>query len=308
MTEVEMSRRSALRTAALLVLAAALAVTVAACGGSSKSSSQGTTSTSSSGGGSTFPLFRVTWDAPDYLDPGLSYTVAGWQIMWNVYEGLLGYKHAAGTAGATLVPYLAEKLPTITNGGKTYKFTLRPNLKYSSGKAVKASDFRCTIERDFQMDSPGVGFFGNIVGVGGSNGYATKKKGHITGIVADDSARTITINFTQPESDYSNILATQFAAFVPCGTPTSDQSTKGIGKNAATGPYMITAYTPSRSFTIVRNPHYNGQIPDIPAGNPDKVDGTIITDQTAAMETVLQGHSDYDFIPIPNDRLQSIQS
>jgi len=291
----------------LLVLAAALAVTVAACG-SSKSKSSGTTSTTSAGGQKSFANFRVTWDAPDYLDPGLSYTVAGWQIMWNVYEGLLGYKHAAGAEGATLIPYLAEKLPTITNGGKTYKFKLRPNLKYSSGKAVKASDFACTIERDFKMDSPGVGFFGNIVGVGGSNGFATTKKGHIKGIVTDDSAGTITINFTQPESDYQNILATQFAAFVPCGTKASDQSTKGIGKDAATGPYMITAYTPSRSFTIVRNPHYNGQIPDIPAGNPDKLTGQIITDQTAAMETVLQGHSDYDFIPIPNDRLQNIQS
>ncbi len=303
-----MSRRNALRTAALLVLAAALAVTVAACGGSSKSSSSGTTSTTSTGGAQSFANFRVTWDAPDYLDPGLSYTVAGWQIMWNVYEGLLGYKHAAGAAGATLIPYLAAKLPTITNGGKTYKFTLRPNLKYSSGKAVKASDFRCTIERDFKMDSPGVGFFGNIVGVGGSKGYATTKKGHIHGIVTNDSAGTITINFTAPESDYANILATQFAAFVPCGTPASDQSTKGIGKDAATGPYMITAYTPSRNFTIVRNPHFNGQIPDIPAGNPDKVSGTIITDGTAALQSVLGGNSDYDFITIPNDRLQSIQS
>ena len=303
-----MSRRGALRTAALLVLAAALAVTVAACGGSSNKSSSGGTTTSSSGGGKHFALFRVTWDAPDYLDPGLSYTVAGWQIMWNVYAGLLGYKHAAGPAGATLIPYLAEKLPTITNGGKTYKFTLRDGLKYSSGKAVKASDFRCTIERDFQMDSPGVGFFGNIVGVGGSNGYATTKKGHIKGIVTNDSARTVTINFTQPESDYENILATQFAAFVPCGTPASDQSTKGIGKDAATGPYMITAYTPSRNFTIVRNPNYNGQIPTIPDGNPDKVSGTIITDPTAALQSVLGGQSDYDFIPIPNDRLQSMQS
>jgi len=80
-----------------------------------------------------------------------------------------------------------------TASGKTYKFTLRPNLKYSSGKPVKASDFRCTIERDFQMDSPGVCFFGNIVGVGGSSGYATTKKGHIKGIVTNDASRSITI-------------------------------------------------------------------------------------------------------------------
>ena len=304
-----MSRRSLLRTAGLLTLAAALAFTVAACGGGGKSSSStpGTTSATPSGG-KTFPLFRVTWDAPDYFDPGLSYTVAGWQVMWNVYEGLLGYKHEAGAAGATIVPYLAQSLPTITNGGKTYKFTLRPNLKYSLGTAVKASDFRCTIERDFQMDSPGVGFFGNIVGVGGSSGYATTKKGHIKGIVTNDASRSITINFTQPESDYSNILATQFAAFVPCGTPASDQSTKGLGAKDATGPYEIQSYTPSRNFTLIRNPNFNGQIPTIPSGNPDKVQANIITDGTAALTSVQNGQSDYDFITIPNDRLPNIES
>ena len=33
-------------------------------------------------------------------------------------------------------------------------------LKYSDGTPVKASDFAASIERDFKVDSPGVGFFG----------------------------------------------------------------------------------------------------------------------------------------------------
>jgi peptide/nickel transport system substrate-binding protein len=289
---------------AVIVLAAVFAVLAAGCGGSKKSS-ENATSTAAAGtssGGKTFALLRVTWDAPDYMDPGLAYTVAAWQIMWNVYAGLVGYSHVNGADGAKIVPYLAQSLPTITNGGKTYKFTLRPNLKYSDGTPVKASDFPATIERDYKIDSPGVGFFSAIQG---ADQFGKTKKGHITGIVANDAARTITIKLTHPEGDMLNILGTMFAAFVPAKTPASDQSTKGI---PSTGPYMVKSYAPNKTFTVVRNPNFNGQIPGIPKGNPDKVVGKIITDPTQALQTVLSGGSDYDFQPIPTDRLAQVKS
>jgi peptide/nickel transport system substrate-binding protein len=300
--------------AAVMVLVALVAT---ACGSSKSSSSNtntNTTATSSGGGGTSnstnegrsYSTLRVTWDQPDYMDPGLAYTVAAWQIMWNVYGGLLGYTHANGAAGATLVPYVAQSLPKITNGGKTYNFTIRKGLKYSNGKPVKASDFPYTIERDYKMDSPGVGFFSAIKGVSGPNGYATTKKGHISGITANDATGKITITLDHPEADFGAILATQFAAFVPAGTPATDQSAKG--GPPADGPYMVKSYNATRSFTIVRNPHFQAsKMPDVPRGNPDKVVGKIITDPTAAMETVLNGQSDYDFQPIPNDRLATIQ-
>ena len=160
-------RRARLVTTAALA-AAALALVAAGCGGSSKSSSGGGNETTTSGGtsstgGKTFANFRIAYDQGiDFLDPGLSYTVEGWGIMWNVYLPLLGYKHVNGPDGATIVPYLAQSMPTITNGGKTYAFTLRKGLKYSDGTAVKASDFKATIERDFKIDSPGVGFFESL--------------------------------------------------------------------------------------------------------------------------------------------------
>src|SRR5919197_4057065 len=131
------TRRSGL-VGAIIALTLLFAVVAAGCG-SKKSSTENTTSTASSGtssSGKTFANLRVTWDAPDYLDPGLAYTVAAWQVMWNVYAGLVGYPHANGTDGAKLVPYLAQSMPTISNGGKVYKFTLRPNLKYSDGRPV----------------------------------------------------------------------------------------------------------------------------------------------------------------------------
>jgi len=287
---------------AVVALAAAFAVLAAGCGSSSKSSSA--TSTAASGAstsGKTFANLRVTWDAPDYMDPGLAYTVAAWQIMWNVYEGLVGYSHVNGPAGAKIVPYLAQSLPTITNGGKNYKFTLRKGLKYSDGTPVKASDFRATIERDYKIDSPGVGFFSAIQG---ADQFGKTKKGHISGIVTNDAAGTIEIKLSHPEGDMLNILATEFAAFVPAKTPASDQSTKGI---PSTGPYLVKSYAPNKNFVVVRNPKFNGQIPGIPKGNPDKVTGKIVTDPTQALQQVLSGQSDYDFQPIPTDRLAQVK-
>src|SRR3954454_13660549 len=137
----------------IAAFAVALMLVAAGCGGGGSKSSS---TTSSSGGGSTtasggktFPNFRIAYDTgTDYLDPGLSYTVEGWQIMWNVYLPLLGYKHENGPAGSTIVPYLAQDVPKVTDGGKTYAMTLRKGLKYSDGTPVKASDFAATIERD----------------------------------------------------------------------------------------------------------------------------------------------------------------
>jgi peptide/nickel transport system substrate-binding protein len=288
--------------AGAVVLAAALALLAAGCGGGGNKSSSGGNAGSS---GKTYPLLRVVWDAPDYMDPALYYTVAAYQLTNYVWTGLMGYKHENGPGGATLVPYLAASMPTISADGTDYKFTLRKNLKYSNGTDVKASDFRYAIERDFKMDSPGVGFYSDISGVSGANGYATTKKGHISGIIADDAKGTIEIKLDQPRGDFLYILALEFSDFVPSGTPASDQSTHPI---PGTGPYMVQSYTPNRSFTIVRNPHYNNQIPTMPSGNPDKVVGKIITDPVAAYQQVVSGKADYDYQPVPNDRLQEAQT
>ena len=297
------SRLRLLGSVGAVALVAALALLAAGCGGGGKKSSSGGSNAGSSG--KTYPLLRVVWDAPDYMDPALYYTVAAYQLTNYVWTGLMGYKHESGPAGAQLVPYLAASEPTISADGKDYKFTLRKNLKYSDGTAVKASDFRYSIERDFKLDSPGVGFYSDIQGVSGPSGFATTKKGHISGIIADDSKGTIEIKLDNPRGDFLYILALEFSDFVPSGTPASDQSTKPI---PATGPYMVQSYTPNRSFTIVRNPHYNNQIPTMPSGNPDKVVGKIITDPVAAYQQVVSGQADYDFQPVPNDRLPEAQS
>jgi peptide/nickel transport system substrate-binding protein len=288
-------------------LAAGISLVASGCGGGGNKNASTTTAPSSSGGtasqnaGRTFADFRVTWDAPDYFDPGLTYTVTGWQVIQHVYLGLVGYKQTAGPDGATIIPALAQSLPTVSADGKDYKFTLRPGLKYSNGKPVMASDFKASIERLYKIDSPGVGFFDQIAG---ADTYSKTKKGGIPGIITNDANRTVEIKLSSPRGDFLYILGIPFAAILPKATPASDQSTRGL---PATGPYMQQSYQPNRTFVFVRNPNYK-EIPGIPKGNPDKLTGTIISEDTAALQTVLNGKSDYDFRTIPTDRLSEIQT
>jgi peptide/nickel transport system substrate-binding protein len=289
-------------------LAVGLALIASACGSSGNktntSGSGGTTSGGTASGGKTFANFRLAYDTGiDYLDPGLSYTVEGWGIMWNVYLPLVGYKHASGPDGATIVPYLAQDLPKVSNDAKTYTFTLRKGLKYSDGTAVKASDFAATIERDFKVDSPGVGFFGNIVG---ADTFGKTKTGHISGITTDDSTGTITIKLNSPQGDFMNILATEFAALLPASTPAKDQSTTPA---PSTGPYMIKSYAPNKKAILVRNPNFDASQFDgnVPSGNPDMMTVDIIGDDTVALQRVISGQDDYDFHQLPPDRLASTQ-
>ena len=283
------------------VLATGLVLLAAACGGGGKSAATTTTSTVGNSQQKTFPNFRIVYDTgTDYLDPALSYTVQGWGAMWNVYLSLLGYKHVNGPDGATLVPALAKALPTISADGLTYTMTLRDGLKYSDGTPVKASDFKYAIKRDFLADSPGVGFFTNIEG---ADEFSKTKKGDITGITADDATGKITVKLVKPQGDFQNILATIFAAPVPADTPAKDQSTTPI---PSTGPYQIQSYTPNRQFVLVRNPNFE-PTDNVPATNPDKMTFKIVEDDSAALQQVINGQADYDFHPIPVDRLADVQ-
>ena len=252
-----------------------------------------------------FPEFRIAMDeATDYLDPGLSDTTEGWGVIWNVYLPLLGYRHVNGTAGAKLVPYLATSLPRISKDGRTYRLTLRDHLKYSDGTDVKAGDFARAVERDFKLDSAGAAFFRNIQG---ADEYAKNPKGRIPGIEINDPRRSIVIRLKEPQADFSNALASEFAAPVPKGTPTADTSLHPL---PATGPYEIKTYQPKSRIVEERNPHFqewrfHGAVP---AGNPDRVTWDIVPSASVALKRVLTGKDDWmSYYQIPSKRLPGIE-
>lgn len=242
--------------------------------------------------------------ATDYLDPGLSDSVEGWGVMWNVYLPLIGYTHVGGSEGATLVPYLARKLPHISPDGRVYSLRLRDGLRYSNGHRVLASDFMKTIERDLILDSKGAALFYNIVGAAH---FAQTQKGGISGIHVNDPKGTIQIHLVAPEADFENILASEFAAPVPPKAPRSDATLNPL---PSTGPYVIASYQPRGRILEVRNPYFQAWRfkGNVPAGNPDRVTWDIVGSARAALRAVETGKDDWmSYWHIPAKQLPGVE-
>jgi peptide/nickel transport system substrate-binding protein len=248
-----------------------------------------------------FGTLRAVLDTIDYLDPQQAYTGQSWWAMWNVWETLLTYQHVDGPAGYKLVPGLAQSLPSISANGKVYKFKLRSGLKYSNGSPLRASDFEYAIKRGFLATGQGVGFYTDIAGAAAFAAHPTAS-GDISGISANNAKRTITIRMAKPRGDFLTIVALLFAAPVPAGTTPAIHN----GNIPATGPYRISSYDPNRGFTMVRNKYFK-PTKNIPRGNPNRIDVSLIGDANTAVQRVIGGQADYTNASIPPDRIASVR-
>ncbi|MEP6641401.1 MAG: ABC transporter substrate-binding protein [Gaiellales bacterium] len=278
-----------------------VAATLAGCG-SSSSSTSGPAAAVQNGG----TLRAGIPDDPDHLDTGISYAVEGWELLEATNNGLLTFKKAAGGAGSQVVPDIATAMPAVTDGGRTYTFHLHTGVRYSppENRAVRPSDFTYAIERLFHVGSPGVGFYTIIQG---ADAYAAHKASHISGIVANDKAMTITFHLTHPDGAFLDIMAMPFAFAVPAGTPYKDISTDPRWR-IATGPYMVKTYVPKQQIVLVRNPNFHQWSPTSPNGHLKEVDIQIgITPEQAVNETI-DGQLDWYMEAVPADRLTELRA
>lgn len=287
------------RRALIIACVASLAAFgVAACG--SDDSSGG-------GGGSGGDITVNATSFPDYIDPQLSYTVEGWEVLWNVYTPLLTYRHARGKEGTEVVPALAEALPDISPDGKTYKLKLRPNMKYSDGTPIKPSDFTYAIQRLFKTDSGGSVFYNVIAG---ATEYADGAADTITGITTDDATGDITIQLTEPNGTFDNLLGLMFAAPIPQSTPLDADATNN--PPPASGPFMFTTVDAPRTLTMERNPQFqtvkDAGADEVADAGVDKITLIENKNQSAQVTDIMQNKVDFMMDPVPSDRLQEVKS
>jgi peptide/nickel transport system substrate-binding protein len=290
--------RTALRKTTVLSCISVVAVFgVAACGGDEGSGA--------SGGGGEINISMTSF--PDYIDPQLSYTVEGWEVLYNTYTPLLTYKHAKGEEGTAVVPGLAEDMPEISPDGLTYKLKLRSDMKYSDGTPIKASDFTYAIQRLFKADSGGSVFYSGIVG---APEYAEGTAESVSGIVTDDATGDITITLDAPNGTFENVLGLPFAAPVPPSTPLSDDATNN--PPASSGPFMITSVEAPQTLTMERNPHFQSVLDagatEVADAGVDKIVVTQNKSNSAQVTGVEQNTIDFMVDPPDADRLQEVKT
>lgn len=282
------------RIACALLAALAMSVFAVACGDDDDDGGGGATSASTTGGettgggrqGGTITVLMGT--APDYLDPQLAYTTQAVEAHWISYTGLLTYARAEGEEGTRLLPGIAEELPTISEDGRTYDFTIRRGLRYSDGREVRATDFPYSVERMVRIPWGGRSFVTNYVV--GAQEYDTGRARSISGITANDATGRITIRLREAYGAFENVLAFPALAFIPKGTPMRNLSSD---PPPGVGPYMLDDVVPNRSFTVRRNPAFaDFQIPDIPLGNLDAINVRIVSNTNSEAQQVLNNQAD----------------
>jgi ABC-type transport system substrate-binding protein/class 3 adenylate cyclase len=244
----------------------------------------------------------------DSIDPALAYDPLTWGILSSTNDGLVGFRHVGGVDGTAMVQDLASFIPNPTDGGRTYRFQLRPGILYSSGDPVRPEDFRRAIERLYSLESPSSFYFDTVRGAKKCRAGSCDLS---AGIETDDEARTVTFHLVEPDPDFLNKLTMPSAFAVPAGTPDTPAGTTPI---PATGPYMIERYTPGRGgeLVLVRNPEFSQWSDARPNGFPDRIVFRLEPDSdrqwAEQVDEVLKGDADLMFRAFPAERIALIEA
>ena len=122
-------------------------------------------------------------------------------VMILTNDGLAGFRRVGGSDGARSCPTSPSSLPAPTDGGRSYRFQLRPGIRYSTGALVRPAGLpprdrtlaRCTRRR-------GRIYFAGIVGAEGAHDAEELRP------LARDRHRrrpnTVTFHLTAPDPDF----------------------------------------------------------------------------------------------------------
>ncbi len=269
---------------------------LAGCGGNKSASPPTGTATTPAAIGGTY-VVELNSDV-DYTDPGLDYLTTGWEIQYATGCKLLNYPDKNGAASSQLQPEVATAFPTVSDGGKTYTFTIRKGYRFNTGQPVTAQSFADALNRDASstFQSPAQAFLSDFVG---ANDVFAGKARTISGVVVDGNKLTISLLAPAPD-----LLARLAMPFFQAINPAlaADRNPNGVNTPASCGPYYIADRIPNNSITIMRNRFYKGPRPH----NVNEIDYKIGNSPVVIEQDVSSGTTDYAASGVPPTNYKSI--
>jgi peptide/nickel transport system substrate-binding protein len=158
-----------------------------------------------------------------------------------------------------LVGDLATNTGESTDGGKTWKFTLKDNVKYSDGTPIKAQDVKYAVARSFSPKYAR-GFTYIQSWLVDNDDYSKVYPGPYDGgelgndKVETPDDKTIIFKFPKPQPDLP--FAAALGTTVP--VPQAKDTKEGLDQNPITsGPYKIGAHEVDKSLKLVKNEHWD---------------------------------------------------
>jgi ABC-type transport system substrate-binding protein/DNA-binding SARP family transcriptional activator/streptogramin lyase len=223
---------------------------------------------------------------PGTIDPAVVGDPLTGPVERYVYDGLLAIRLSAGQSAQSIVPDLAVAIPSPADGNRTYTFTVRPNIRYSTGQVVHASDFRIGLLKALTI-GPVPQMYAGIEGAL----LCIRDHGRCDlsrGLMTDDARGTVTFHLTEPDAEFLYKL-TELVYPMPPGTAATESKTPLPG----TGPYRIARYETRKHFTLTRNPYFRQwSFAAQPAGYPDVIDWLRVEKVDQAVQALSAGRAD----------------
>ena len=278
------------RAIARMVIAVILVIVIVVAGvvvylAVSAPSKSSTSATSSSGTSAKTSLVLEEESQPDTLDPAVTYVTPGWEVVDQVYQGLVTYN---GSSITQFEGVLAQNW-TISSDGMNYTFVLRSGVTFSNGDPFNAYVMWYSVYRTLVMEqapywilsqnlAPGNGVTINVTdAMLNSINYFAPSPANLT--VMEYSHQSVQVinaseirfnlgygtNGMAPYSEFLATLETPMAMAVDpayvasnggvtAGRPNGALTTKTMG----TGFYELQSWVPGQSVSLVKNPNYWG--------------------------------------------------
>ncbi|MBC7165492.1 MAG: peptide ABC transporter substrate-binding protein [Roseovarius sp.] len=195
----------------------------------------------------------IYWQAPSIMNPYLSGGTKEVEVASLVIEPLARYNEKGER-----VPYLAQGIPTLENGGISEDLTsitwkIKPGLKWSDGTPFTARDVKFTA--DYCMAPEG------------GCAQLAKFEGVESVEVIDDL--TVKVNFSQPTPNpYGPFVGgqspiIQAAQYAECTGARASECAQENFYPVGTGPFVVEDFRPNDVISLVANENYRD--PDKPA-------------------------------------------
>ena len=220
---------------------------------------------------------------PDFLDPAVTYETSGWEVVEQIYQGLLTYN---GSSYTTYEGVLASGW-TMSPDGMNYTFELRPNVVFSNGDPFNAYVMWYSVYRTLVMNqAPSWILAQNLFAGNGvdfnvtdsmlnSINYFSPSTGNLTVmsnpeqsvVVLNASAIQFNLGYgTNGVEPYSAFLATLVTPMAYAVDPALVASHGGVAAGAendymttnaiGTGFYELQSWVLGQSVSLVKNPNY----------------------------------------------------
>jgi len=225
-------------------------------------------------------LIECTIGEPDSLDPAYQYDTASYEILFNVYEGLIWYARESYTE---FVPVLATDMPEVSDDLLTYTFNIRQGVKFHEGGEMTPEDVAYSFWRTMIQDrsgGPAWVVLEPLTGQYAINDIADEMGDQAacefikSSVVPDNENWTVTFHLPKPFGAFLNVVGSGWGLVLDkewvteqggwdgdCATwrdfnDPEDVESELYSACNGTGPYMFDHWTPGEEIVVVRNDDY----------------------------------------------------